>query len=66
LKRIVNAFLQMLDDYEGKSLLIGATNHERVLDTAVWRRFDEVLVFEKPNLEGTSPPPYCQTTRSPA
>ncbi len=51
LKRVVNAFLQMLDDYEGKSLLIGATNHERILDTAVWRRFDEVFVFEMPNLE---------------
>ena len=51
LKRVVNAFLQMLDTYEGKSLLIGATNHERILDTAVWRRFDEVLLFEPPNLE---------------
>ena len=51
LKRVVNAFLQMIDAYEGKSLLVAATNHERILDTAVWRRFDEVLVFEPPNLE---------------
>ena len=51
LKRVVNAFLQMIDNYHGKSLLIAATNHERILDTAVWRRFDEVLVFEPPNLE---------------
>lgn len=51
LKRVVNAFLQMLDAYEGKSLLVAATNHERILDSAVWRRFDEVLVFEAPNLE---------------
>jgi len=51
LKRVVNAFLQMLDTYEGKSLLIAATNHETILDSAVWRRFDEVLVFEPPNLE---------------
>ena len=51
LKRVVNAFLQMLDAYEGKSLLVAATNHERILDAAVWRRFDEVLVFETPNLE---------------
>ena len=41
----------MLDAYEGKSLLVAATNHERILDAAVWRRFDEVLVFETPNLE---------------
>lgn len=51
LKRVVNAFLQMLDAYEGKSILVAATNHERILDPAIWRRFDEVLVFENPNLE---------------
>lgn len=51
LKRVVNAFLQLLDAYSGKSLLIAATNHEGILDTAVWRRFDEVLAFEPPNLE---------------
>jgi len=51
LKRVVNAFLQMLDAYDGKSLLIAATNHESILDSAIWRRFDEVLVFEAPNLE---------------
>lgn len=51
LKRVVNAFLQMLDAYDGKSLMVAATNHERILDSAVWRRFDEVLIFEPPNLE---------------
>lgn len=51
LKRVVNAFLQMIDDYEGKSLLVAATNHERILDSAVWRRFDEILAFEPPNAE---------------
>lgn len=51
LKRVVNAFLQMLDDFEGKSLLIAATNHDQMLDSAVWRRFDEVLVFDLPNIE---------------
>ncbi|MCP4749866.1 MAG: ATP-binding protein, partial [Proteobacteria bacterium] len=51
LKRVVNAFLQMLDDFEGRSLLIAATNHDQILDSAVWRRFDEVLVFNPPNIE---------------
>ncbi len=55
LKRVVNAFLQVLDAYEGKSLLVAATNHERILDSAVWRRFDEVLVPEPPNLEQLRP-----------
>lgn len=51
LKRVVNAVLQMLDAYDGKSLLIAATNHEGIMDTAIWRRFDEVLVFDPPNAE---------------
>ena len=48
LRRVVNAVLQMLDAYEGRSIIIAATNHEGMLDTAIWRRFDEVLVLEKP------------------
>ena len=51
LKRVVNAFLQMMDAYQGKSLLIAATNHEAILDSAVWRRFDEVMIFDLPNIE---------------
>jgi SpoVK/Ycf46/Vps4 family AAA+-type ATPase len=51
LKRVVNSFLQMIDAYRGKSILIAATNHERLLDRALWRRFDEVLLFERPNAE---------------
>jgi SpoVK/Ycf46/Vps4 family AAA+-type ATPase len=51
IKRVVNAVLQMLDAYEGQSIMIAATNHEAILDSAVWRRFEEVLVFEPPNLE---------------
>ena len=41
----------MMDGYNGKSLLIAATNHEYILDSAIWRRFDEVVVFELPNTE---------------
>lgn len=51
LRRVVNAVLQMLDAYVGRSVLIAATNHEAMLDVAVWRRFEEVLLFEPPNLE---------------
>lgn len=48
LRRVVNAVLQMLDDYTGRSLVIAATNHERMLDTAIWRRFEEVLFLKPP------------------
>lgn len=51
IKRVVNALLQMFDNYKGKSIIIAATNHELNLDTAVWRRFEEVLSFPLPNLE---------------
>lgn len=51
LKRSVNAVLQMLDSYRGESLLIATTNYETLLDHAVWRRFDETLHFDLPNLE---------------
>ncbi len=49
LKRVVNTFLQMLDRFSGRSVVIAATNYERSLDPALWRRFDEVIRFEKPN-----------------
>lgn len=50
LKRVVNSFLQMLDRFAGRSIVIAATNFEQSLDPALWRRFDEVLRFEKPSL----------------
>jgi SpoVK/Ycf46/Vps4 family AAA+-type ATPase len=48
LKRVVNTFLQLLDNYNGDSIIIAATNHQNLLDRAVWRRFDEVIMFNKP------------------
>ena len=48
IKRVVNSFLQMLDNFRGRSLLVAATNFEQSLDPALWRRFDEVVRFERP------------------
>ena len=48
LRRVVNAVLQMLDSYDGRSLIVAATNHEGMLDSAVWRRFEEVLFLKSP------------------
>lgn len=50
IKRVVNAFLQMLDQYQGPSTLVAATNHEGLLDAALWRRFDDVVEFRKPTV----------------
>lgn len=49
LRRVVNAVLQMMDAYQGKSLIIAATNHEHILDSAIWRRFDDVIEFPLPD-----------------
>ncbi|WP_027339976.1 AAA family ATPase [Halonatronum saccharophilum] len=51
LKRSVNTFLQMLDNFKTKTLFIAATNHQHLLDSAIWRRFDEILYFNKPGLD---------------
>jgi SpoVK/Ycf46/Vps4 family AAA+-type ATPase len=50
IKRVINSFLQLLDSFQSSSLLIAATNHEHLLDAALWRRFDEILFFPKPTL----------------
>lgn len=49
IKRVVNNFMQMLDMHKGKSLIIAATNHQHLLDTAIWRRFDDILFFDVPD-----------------
>ncbi|ERL56968.1 AAA family ATPase [Psychrobacter aquaticus] len=48
LRRLVNSVLQMMDAYQGKSIILAATNHQHILDTAIWRRFDETLEFPIP------------------
>jgi SpoVK/Ycf46/Vps4 family AAA+-type ATPase len=49
LKRVVNSFLQLLDGFRSETLTIAATNHQGLLDPALWRRFDEILLFPKPD-----------------
>jgi SpoVK/Ycf46/Vps4 family AAA+-type ATPase len=51
LKRVVNSFLQMLDGFRGESLIMAATNHEQLLDPALWRRFDEIVHFPRPTAD---------------
>lgn len=51
LKRVVNSLLQLMDAYRGDSLLVAATNHENLLDTAIWRRFEGIIAFPPPTLQ---------------
>jgi SpoVK/Ycf46/Vps4 family AAA+-type ATPase len=49
IKRVVNTFLQILDEYEPTSgLIVAATNLTKSLDTALWRRFDDSIEVLKP------------------
>ena len=49
IKRVVNSFLQMLDNFSGTSIIFAATNHQNMLDFAIWRRFDDVVYYELPD-----------------
>lgn len=48
LKRLVTVLLQELDQWPGSGLLIATTNHEQLIDPAVWRRFEKRIVFPLP------------------
>lgn len=48
LKRVVNSFLQNLDTLGRQSIVLAATNHEGLLDGAVWRRFTYRLALALP------------------
>ncbi len=48
-KRIVNTLLQCLDERDSIGFTIGITNHEQLLDPAIWRRFDVQLDIPKPS-----------------
>jgi len=52
IKRVVNTLLQSLDARNGIGITIAATNHEHLLDAAVWRRFDLRIELPAPNAEG--------------
>ncbi|MGJ5818581.1 AAA family ATPase [Paludibaculum fermentans] len=49
IKRVVNSFLQILDGFRSETVAIAATNHQGLLDLALWRRFDEVVFFDLPD-----------------
>jgi SpoVK/Ycf46/Vps4 family AAA+-type ATPase len=51
LKRVVISLLQNIDALDQKTVLVAATNHEHLLDPAVWRRFAYKVQVEKPDLE---------------
>ena len=52
MRRVLNSFLQFLEEPSTTdSLLVAATNHPGLLDSALPRRFDEVIQFDLPTSE---------------
>ena len=49
LKRVVNSLIQNIDMFSSDSILIAATNHHELLDSAVWRRFNKIISLDQPN-----------------
>lgn len=48
IRRVLNSFLQFLENDDGPSLIIAATNHPEILDKALYRRFDDVITYSLP------------------
>jgi SpoVK/Ycf46/Vps4 family AAA+-type ATPase len=51
IRRVLNSFLQFLEFDESTSIIVAATNHPRLLDRALFRRFDIVVEYALPSRE---------------
>jgi SpoVK/Ycf46/Vps4 family AAA+-type ATPase len=51
IRRVVNSFLQMADQDNSDSLIVAATNHVGLLDRALFRRFDDIIHFDLPDVD---------------
>ena len=48
IRRVLNSFLQFLEADTSPSLVVAATNHPALLDKALFRRFDSVIIYPLP------------------
>lgn len=51
MRRVLNAFLQFIDQDLSDSLIVAATNSPKLLDRALYRRFDDVLYYDQPEAD---------------
>jgi SpoVK/Ycf46/Vps4 family AAA+-type ATPase len=49
IRRVLNSFLQMVEQDHSDSLVVAATNHVGILDRALFRRFDDVIEYDLPD-----------------
>jgi SpoVK/Ycf46/Vps4 family AAA+-type ATPase len=50
IKRVLNSFLLQLEKDNSNSVIIAATNIPEFLDTALFRRFDDIIIYTLPEL----------------
>jgi len=50
-RRILNSFLSLLENDDSESIIIAATNHPSLLDSALFRRFDDVIEYHMPDTD---------------
>jgi SpoVK/Ycf46/Vps4 family AAA+-type ATPase len=48
MRRVLNSFLQFIEQDTSDSIIIAATNNPKLLDQALFRRFDDVLYYQNP------------------
>ena len=51
IRRVLNSFLQFLEQHRSSSILVAATNHPQLLDRAIFRRFGLVVEYNLPTPE---------------
>jgi len=51
IRRILNSFLQMIEQDDSDSIILAATNHPDILDYALFRRFDDVIEYLLPDVQ---------------
>lgn len=51
MRRVLNSFLQFLEQDKSNSFIIAATNNINLLDQALFRRFDDILFYQLPTKE---------------
>lgn len=54
MRRILTSFLMFMERVDSDSIIVAATNQLEVLDSALFRRFDDVIHFELPTNEQIS------------
>lgn len=49
MRRVLNTFLKFMEEDDSDSIILAATNNKKMLDNALFRRFDDVLNYKLPD-----------------